>query len=64
MNRPSDPAPARVPRLFCAGDIAAGALLELPDPAAHHAVRVLRLGPGDAVRLFNGAGAEWQAEIS
>ena len=64
MNRPSDPGQVRVPRLFCPGDIAAGALLKLPDQAAHHAVRVLRLGPGDAVRLFNGAGAEWQAEIA
>ena len=64
MNRSSDPPQARIPRLFCPGDIAAGALLELPDQAAQHAVRVLRLGLGDAVRVFNGAGAERQAEIA
>jgi 16S rRNA (uracil1498-N3)-methyltransferase len=64
MNRPNDPPPARAPRLFCPADIAAGTLLDLPEQAAHHAVRVLRLGPGDAVRLFNGDGAEWQAQIA
>ena len=64
MNRPPPPPLQRAPRLFCPGEIAAGALLDLPDQAAHHAVRVLRLGPGDAVRLFNGDGAEWQGEIA
>ena len=64
MNRSHDLAPERAPRLFCPGDILAGGLLDLPDQAAHHAVRVLRLGLGDALRLFNGEGAEWEAEIA
>jgi 16S rRNA (uracil1498-N3)-methyltransferase len=56
-------APWRAPRLFCPGNISPGALLSLPEQAAHHAARVLRLGPGDAVRVFNGDGTEWDAEI-
>ena len=31
---------------------------------AHHLGTVLRRGPGDAVRLFNGAGGEWAARIA
>ena len=53
----------RVPRVFCPGNISPGALLSLPDQAAHHLARVLRLGPGDAVRVFNGDGGEWDAQI-
>jgi 16S rRNA (uracil1498-N3)-methyltransferase len=56
-------APWRAPRLFCPGNISPGALLSLPDQAAHHVARVLRLGPGDAVRVFNGDGTEWDAQI-
>jgi 16S rRNA (uracil1498-N3)-methyltransferase len=55
--------PWRLPRLFCPGNISPGALLSLPEQAAHHAARVLRLGPGDAVRVFNGDGSEWDAQI-
>jgi 16S rRNA (uracil1498-N3)-methyltransferase len=32
-------------------------------PAAARHAQVVRLQPGDAVRLFNGAGGEWTAEI-
>jgi 16S rRNA (uracil1498-N3)-methyltransferase len=53
----------RIPRLFFPGSITPGALLSLPDQAAHHAARVLRLGPGDTVRVFNGDGTEWDAQI-
>jgi 16S rRNA (uracil1498-N3)-methyltransferase len=56
-------AASRAPRLFCPGNISPGALLTLPDQAAHHVARVLRLGPGDAVRVFNGDGGEWDAQI-
>jgi 16S rRNA (uracil1498-N3)-methyltransferase len=55
--------PSRTPRLFCPGNISPGALLTLPNAAAHHVARVLRLGPGDAVRVFNGDGTEWDAQI-
>jgi 16S rRNA (uracil1498-N3)-methyltransferase len=37
--------------------------VELPDAEAEHLVRVLRLGVGDEVDVFNGRGAMWRAEI-
>ena len=64
MNHSRDPAPERAPRLFCPGEIPVSGVLELPEQAAHHAVRVLRLAPGDSVRLFNGQGAEWDSQIA
>jgi 16S rRNA (uracil1498-N3)-methyltransferase len=53
----------RPPRFFCAGDLSQGATRELPEPAVHHAARVLRLAIGDAVTVFNGAGGESAARI-
>ena len=41
-----------------------GASAELPEAAAHHALRVLRLRDGDAVTLFDGTGGEWRATIA
>jgi len=41
----------------------AGAELVLPAAAAHHALRVLRLGVGDAITLFTGEGGEMAATI-
>jgi len=49
---PLEPAPARV-----------GSTLELPEAVAHHATRVVRLGPGDALTLFDGTGGEYTATI-
>ena len=40
-----------------------GAQVALPAPAAHHALRVLRLGVGDAIVLFTGDGGELAATI-
>jgi 16S rRNA (uracil1498-N3)-methyltransferase len=37
--------------------------VELPKDEAHHAARVLRLGPGDDVRVFDGRGHEWAGRI-
>jgi 16S rRNA (uracil1498-N3)-methyltransferase len=51
------------PRFFCAGDLSQGATRDLPEAAAHHAARVLRLTAGDAVTVFNGAGGESAASI-
>lgn len=42
---------------------APGARLELPDHSAHHAREVLRLRAGAAVRVFDGRGAEFEAEL-
>lgn len=41
-----------------------GETLELPDAVAHHAVRVTRLGLGDALTLFTGEGGEYAATIA
>lgn len=35
----------------------------LPDAEAHHVRRVLRLSDGDALRVFDGRGREWQARL-
>jgi 16S rRNA (uracil1498-N3)-methyltransferase len=50
-------------RLYCPGDLSQGATRDLPEQAAHHAARVLRMTVGDAVTLFNGEGGESDAEI-
>jgi 16S rRNA (uracil1498-N3)-methyltransferase len=51
------------PRFFCDAKLGPGAQLELPDNAAHHAQRVLRLKAGDKVRLFNGDGHDYDGEL-
>ncbi|MDE2599702.1 MAG: 16S rRNA (uracil(1498)-N(3))-methyltransferase [Rhodocyclaceae bacterium] len=54
-----------IPRFHCPALAAApGSSVTLPDQAAHHAVRVLRLRVGDAVTLFSGNGEEWQGAIA
>jgi len=40
-----------------------GARLSLPEHAAHHAREVLRLRAGAVVRIFDGAGAEFEATL-
>jgi len=42
---------------------AEGAEIELADPVAHHALRVLRLRDGDALALYDGSGGEWHARV-
>ena len=42
---------------------AAGAHVELPEHTAHHAREVLRLHAGAEVRVFDGAGSEFQAVL-
>ncbi len=44
--------------------LAEGTQVELPEAAAAHAVRVLRLKAGAAVTLFNGDGADYDAELA
>jgi 16S rRNA (uracil1498-N3)-methyltransferase len=50
-------------RMYYSGELQAGRKCTLPQPQAHHALRVLRLKKGDAVILFNGDGAEYAALI-
>lgn len=52
-----------IPRFHCPFALAPGAVVDLPAEAAHHAVRVLRLGEGDPVRLFDGRGGQWLARL-
>ena len=52
------------PRFFCPDRLAPGAALTLPESAARHAVRALRLGVGDDVTLFDGNGGEYAARIA
>ncbi len=44
-------------------ELAEGLNLALPDSAATHLLRVLRLGEGDEVLLFNGDGCDYRARI-
>ena len=53
----------RVPRLFVPARLLEGARVDLPGEVAEHLGRVLRLGPGADLALFDGEGGEWQATI-
>ena len=55
-----------VPRFHVDADIGVGDVgreVALPDAAAHHALRVLRLATGDALTLFTGGGGEFTATL-
>ena len=52
-----------VPRFYVAMPLAVG-VVALPEDAAHHAARVLRLLEGDAIVLFNGEGGEYHGYIT
>ncbi|ATD66996.1 16S rRNA (uracil(1498)-N(3))-methyltransferase [Luteimonas chenhongjianii] len=53
----------RVIRAFVDRPLGPGASIELPDDAAAHLVRVLRLREGDACVLFNGDGFDHDARL-
>lgn len=53
-----------IPRFYCPALDASSTTVTLPDAAAHHATRVLRLRIGDAVTLFDGNGEEHFGEIA
>jgi 16S rRNA (uracil1498-N3)-methyltransferase len=52
------------PRLFVESDLAEGGAVRLVDDQAHYLTRVLRLGSGAPVRLFNGRDGEFDAELA
>jgi 16S rRNA (uracil1498-N3)-methyltransferase len=54
----------RLIRVHVGAALAPGARVRLPAEAAAHVARVLRLGRGDAVTLFNGDGADYPARIA
>lgn len=49
---------SRIPRIHWPHSLSEGNTVELDASAAQHIVRVLRLGPGQAIRLFDGKGLE------
>ena len=55
--------PMRIPRIHFPNLLASGCLVSLPDGAAKHVARVLRLKPGAELVLFNGEGGEYTAVL-
>jgi 16S rRNA (uracil1498-N3)-methyltransferase len=54
----------RLIRVYVEAPLAAGARVELRGSAHEHLTRVLRLGAGDAVTLFNGDGGDYPSILS
>ena len=52
------------PRFCCAVRLVPGSSADLPEAAARHAVRVLRLRIGDQLALFDGSGGEYACRIA
>ncbi|HEY7473525.1 MAG TPA: 16S rRNA (uracil(1498)-N(3))-methyltransferase [Vicinamibacterales bacterium] len=52
---------SRLPRFYAPA--IDGVLAELPADEAHHLTRVLRLGDGDDVAVFDGRGSEWRGRV-
>ncbi|HSL22313.1 MAG TPA: 16S rRNA (uracil(1498)-N(3))-methyltransferase [Vicinamibacterales bacterium] len=52
-----------LPRFHAPFTPEAGAVVTLPEEEARHATRVLRLGAGESIAVFDGAGREWRARI-
>lgn len=53
----------KLPRVHVAADFTVGGVLVLPEGPAHHLSRVLRLGEGERIRLFDGDGNEATAVL-
>ncbi|MFD1215855.1 16S rRNA (uracil(1498)-N(3))-methyltransferase [Microbulbifer celer] len=53
----------RIPRIFSAEPLAGKTEVQLDESASRHVVKVLRLGPGRPLILFDGQGGEYEAEI-
>ncbi len=51
------------PRFYIPDVDAASAQFDLPEDEAAHLVRVLRLGDGDAIEVFDGRGGAWKADV-
>lgn len=55
-----------IPRFYCPDmplPLATGHIVSLPDAAAHHAMKVLRLRCDDELVLFDGSGGEYAARV-
>ena len=53
----------RIPRIYHPELITAGREIALSDDAANHVGRVLRMGAGQAIQLFDGSNQVFEAEI-
>ena len=53
----------RLNRVFVAQPLASGTVVPLPEAAAYHVARVLRLRPGAPLGLFDGSGADFRGEV-
>jgi len=51
-------------RFYCPDKLALGAAVKLPESAAIHAVRALRMSEGDKATLFNGDGFDYACEFT
>ncbi|MDR2215361.1 MAG: RsmE family RNA methyltransferase, partial [Nevskiaceae bacterium] len=54
----------RLTRVYVPGLPSGSAVIALPDAAAKHVARVLRLTVGDALRIFDGCGNEFDATLT
>jgi 16S rRNA (uracil1498-N3)-methyltransferase len=54
----------RIPRIYHPELITAGSEIALSDDAANHVGRVLRMGAGQAIQLFDGSNQVFDAEIT
>lgn len=52
-----------IPRFYVLQPLAVGDCVTLPEAVANHAVRVLRLQPGDPLVLFNGEGGAYEGVL-
>jgi len=55
---------AHIVRLFLDQPLAAGQMLSLDRDHAHRLFSVMRLAPGDEVRVFNADDGEWRAHVA
>ena len=54
----------RTPRLYVDQPLVEGGRITLPETASRHVTRVLRLGAGDALTVFDGHGGEYGAVMA
>ena len=54
----------RIPRLHVDRPLATGGRVPLPEAAGRHVTKVLRLGPGDPLVVFDGRGGEYDAAVA
>ncbi|NNM55793.1 16S rRNA (uracil(1498)-N(3))-methyltransferase [Acidocella sp.] len=51
-------------RLYVEAPLHEAAQIPLPEAQSHYLANVMRLAPGDTLRLFNGTAGEWRASVT